>query len=179
MTTRPKVLIVDDEPEVLALLVGDVEDLGFEVVQAANGRDALDTLCVCQGSGAPVDAVVSDIKMPVMDGLSALAEARKLGFRTPFIFLTGYADKEKAIAVLKLGAIDFFEKPLDRRLMLESLRQAVSLGIELRTLELELDDVMRMVPPGPPEERERLRSAHREVLVLRKAHRAGLKKGKP
>src|SRR4051812_43168740 len=102
---KPSLLIVDDEELILEILLEALTPLHVECHTATNGREALAFLAKTRPH-----AVLSDIHMPEMDGFELLANATALGVEVPFVFLTGYGDKEKAITALRLGALDFLEK---------------------------------------------------------------------
>lgn len=105
-----KLLIADDEPIVLAGLRSfDWNSCGFEVTATAkNGLYALEYL-----RDDPPDAVLSDIKMPQMDGIQLLRQVSQANPETEFIFLTGYADFKYAKEAIKYGAFDYLLKPVD------------------------------------------------------------------
>ena len=112
-------LVVDDRREVRYLAQHFIEEAGGKVLIAQNGAEAVDML---SAEDAPkVDVVVMDISMPVMDGYTAARELRKLGFNRPMIALTANAmqgDREKC---LQAGFDDYATKPLNRRLLVETI----------------------------------------------------------
>jgi DNA-binding response OmpR family regulator len=99
-------LTVEDEPEIRKLTVMYAESLGFKVFEAEDGIKAIELV----KSEAP-DVIVSDMKMPRMDGMSLLKELRESGNHTPFLFLSAFTSKEYTIRALSLGAFDYLEKP--------------------------------------------------------------------
>ncbi|HCM25084.1 MAG: DNA-binding response regulator [Treponema sp. GWB1_62_6] len=103
------VLVVDDEPKIVALLVGYLEASGFKVHQAFDGNGALAVFREMQP-----DCLVLDINMPGMDGLSVAREVRKKS-DLPIIFLTARADEMDRIIGLELGADDYVSKPFSPR----------------------------------------------------------------
>lgn len=115
------VLIVDDHNETRKLLARFVAPLGVNVVEAANGRQALSLL-----KKHAFDAVISDLVMPKMSGLMLLHSMLEQGHPVPFILVTGYSDKDSAIQALRLGAFDYLEKPVNdvdlRSILEEALR---------------------------------------------------------
>src|SRR5690606_33526626 len=93
-----RVLIVDDRQEIRFLAEHFVRDAGGDVVTADNGEHALEQVERCRASGAPVDVVLMDIQMPVMDGYQAARRLREEGFEGPLIALTANAmqgDRER------------------------------------------------------------------------------------
>lgn len=110
-STLPLVLCIEDDPECAALIREELEERGFRVKLARDGREGLAALCA-----SPVDVVLADINMPKMSGFELLRELGKLPFGDscpPFIFLTGQGDRETEIGARKLGADDYVRKPVD------------------------------------------------------------------
>jgi PAS domain S-box-containing protein len=127
------ILIVDDDralldalPRALKLrLNGIVIDTSDNAVEALERIEQTD-----------YDAVVSDIKMPGLDGLEVLAEIKKLRPKTPTLLITGHGEHDLAVQALRGGAYDFVQKPIDRDYFVASLERA----IELRRLERRVDE---------------------------------------
>lgn len=113
-------LIVDDEEGIRDLLLYELRNCGAELLTADTGRSALSLI----QSRSPC-LVISDINMPEMTGLELLKEVRGQGLHTPFIFLTAFGDKEKAIAAFRLGAVDFIDKPYQRAILQKSVEEAL------------------------------------------------------
>lgn len=106
---RPKLMIVDDELEILQLLKKFLEDEDFEVFCAQDGRSALDLI-----QSKHIDVVVADIRMPGMDGLELLRRIKRIDDLIEVIVLTGYASIEAAVGSMKNdGAFDFLTKPIE------------------------------------------------------------------
>lgn len=119
----PRVLCVDDEPNLLAALERNLLDQ-FDVVTATDGHAGLAAL----EQGPPFDVIVSDMRMPRMDGAAFLAHARERAPDTVRILLTGQADTESAIAAINHGAIfRFLCKPCPTTELVTTLQQAVEL----------------------------------------------------
>jgi FixJ family two-component response regulator len=110
------ILIVDDEPRVRLSYRVTLETAGLEVREASGAADALAELAVSEFSLA-----ILDMRMPEMDGLDLLEIIRKRGIQTPVVIITAYGDIPHAVKAMKLGAIDFLQKPLTP----EALRQVV------------------------------------------------------
>lgn len=165
MSTNFKLLLVDDEVDLLESIAEDLELEGFHVTQAQNGKMALDLITKEQDLDQ-FDAVVSDIAMPIMDGLTMLAEMRKAGKSTPLIFLSGYADKEKAIEAMKNGAIDMLDKPYDRNHFIQAVTRAAQFGLEMR--KMELDFVNNLQKSGiAKDQQEKMILAYKEIIRMR------------
>jgi response regulator RpfG family c-di-GMP phosphodiesterase len=125
-TGRPRILCVDDEPHVLDALV-DILRRPYEVTTATSG---LEGIAAIEHKG-PFAAVVSDMRMPGMDGAAFLARARRLAPDTTRMLLTGQADIEAAAAVVNDGGIfRFLLKPCSP----EALLEAVAAAVEQRRL---------------------------------------------
>lgn len=103
----PRVLIVDDLPFMRSLLSDILGDAGMEVVgQAENGRDALSAYV-----GSLPDAVLLDIAMPVMDGITALRKLRELDGEARAIMCSALGEQQMIVRAIQLGARDFVVKP--------------------------------------------------------------------
>ena len=130
---RPLLLVVDDEPPILSLVVRYATAAGFEVVTATGGRQALDLL-----QQRPADVVMVDLRMPEINGLDVLREVRSRVPGCEVILMTGYADVQSAVEAIKLGARDYLAKPFepDRlRDLLSSVQQETKRRRNLIALE--------------------------------------------
>jgi DNA-binding NtrC family response regulator len=103
-----KVLLVDDEKEFLDVMSERIEARGMEVTTADSAEAALS-----QVESGGFDAIVLDLMMPGMDGLETLKALKEKNPDIQVILLTGHATLEKGIEAMKLGALDFVEKPAD------------------------------------------------------------------
>src|SRR5439155_9988587 len=103
---------------------------GVEIDTVDNAGDALERII-----STDYDAIVSDIKMPGMDGLAVLEEIRKLRPKTPTLLITGHGEHDLAVQALRGGAYDFVQKPIDRDYFVASLERA----IEMRRLERKVE----------------------------------------
>ena len=108
------VLVVDDQPDIRVLVRQFVEDVGAEVETAQNGAEAVRTWATLRDAGRPVDAIVMDMRMPVMDGLEATRRLRDEGYRGPILALTANAMRGDAEQCFHAGCDDFLAKPIDR-----------------------------------------------------------------
>jgi DNA-binding NtrC family response regulator len=113
------VLLVDDEVEFLETLVKRLKRRNLAVTGVNSGEEALELL-----SHTPVDVVVLDVKMPGMDGLTALREIKKRFPLVEVIMLTGHASMEVAIEGMEQGAFDYLMKPMDIDELLYKLQDA-------------------------------------------------------
>ena len=103
-----RVLLVDDEAEIPRILAKRLGRRGYDCVIALNGRDALE---VMEADLCPL--VILDIKMPVMDGMEALAHIVKRWPKTRVIVLSGHADMQLAVQAMTQGAFGYLMKPVD------------------------------------------------------------------
>jgi len=102
-----KILVVDDEEGARELFNTILSDEGYEVSLAVNGEDALSHM-----KNASFDLVVTDIKMPGMDGLQLLQEIRKTGSKADVIMVTAYGEVESYLKAMSLGAAEYINKPI-------------------------------------------------------------------
>jgi len=166
MERQNRVLVVDDDPFALRSIAKMLQGERYQVVTAASGSEALELL-----KQGPIDLVLTDLKMPGVDGLEVLRLAREVAPQAVVLMLTGYAALESAIEALREGAYDYLVKPCSsdelklkierglervrlaeerqraegeirqRTAQLESLRQV---GLEI-TSELDLDVLLRSI----------------------------------
>jgi DNA-binding response OmpR family regulator len=121
---KARILLVEDDPEMRAMLCGYLRRNGYVVIEAANGDDAIDWLGpgVLEGDlERTPDLVVSDIRLPYLTGLEILEGLRVSPTPVPVILITGFGDDETHAAALAIGAECVLDKPFD----LIDLRRAV------------------------------------------------------
>jgi len=102
------ILVVDDEPGIIAMLSGLLKDEGYAVVTADSGREALN-----QVKQTRVDLVMLDLRLPDLDGLEVLKRIRSDDVNLPVIMMSAHGTIPTAVEATKLGAYDFIEKPFD------------------------------------------------------------------
>ena len=102
------ILIVDDEKNVVNLLDKMLEKQGYSTYNAYNGKEALDIIDRNQ-----IDIVISDIRMPEMDGIELLKEVKEVDSSIEFILITAFATLETAVEALRIGARDYITKPFN------------------------------------------------------------------
>jgi len=120
---RPKILIVDDDSASLRLMGRLAGNEGWERLLFTTASGALESL-----EKTPVDAVVTDILMPGMNGLDFLKEIRKRDLDVPVIFVTGAPSLETALRAMDDGVLGYIRKPFDQREFSEALRKALRAG---------------------------------------------------
>jgi DNA-binding NtrC family response regulator len=114
-----KILLVDDEKEFLTVMSERMTARGMDVTTADSAQEALQ-----QVESGTYDAIVLDLKMPGMDGIETLKAIKMRNPTLQVILLTGHATLEKGIEAMKLGAMDFVEKPADLNTLTEKIRTA-------------------------------------------------------
>ncbi len=115
---RPQsVLVVDDDHNVLEVLDARLSSCGLQVLKTDNGHEALNIL-----GNRQIDLVVSDVKMPAMDGMTLLSEIIRLRPGLPVVFLTAYANVPDAVKAVRSGAVDYIEKPFDGKRLTEKIQ---------------------------------------------------------
>ena len=119
---RPRVLIVDDDPALLKALP-DAIRLRMSEVMVDTAESA--TAALDQIDATDYDVIVTDIKMPGMDGLALLAEIRGRQPDTPILIITGHAEYDLSVRALRGGAYDFIPKPIDRDHFVAVLYRAI------------------------------------------------------
>src|SRR5216117_2819502 len=121
-------LVVDDEPRLRRVLVRLLEGEGFACAEAGSGVEALQEL-----AKGPVPLVISDLRMPEMDGVTLLREIITRWPETAVIVVTAVAEVESAVACLQMGALDYVAKPFH----LDEVRARVSQALDKRRLIVE------------------------------------------
>jgi DNA-binding NtrC family response regulator len=96
------------------------EKSGYDFTGAKDGQEALDIM-----SEHTFDLVVSDLRMPNLDGIGLMEEIKKKALNVPIIFLTGYGEIESYMDLMNMGAFDYINKPADTREILNVVRKAL------------------------------------------------------
>ncbi len=117
-----RILIVDDDPALLQALPQAIT-LRMQRVIVDTSDSATGALQLVRHQ--QYDAIVSDIKMPGMDGLALIEQLQKLCPETPALLITGHGERDLAIQALRVGAYDFIQKPIDRDYFISALRRAI------------------------------------------------------
>lgn len=134
----PRLLVVDDDPYLLLALRQTLELAGYAADTFAN---PLEALAAVQTGKRDFAAVLADIRMPGMDGMTLLAKLKGLDPDLPVILITGHGDVAMAVKAVKEGAYDFLQKPVDEETLLGALTRAVErkrLMLENRELQARL-----------------------------------------
>ena len=117
---RPRILVVDDEESIRELLSKTLALADYEVDLAPDGRTALDRLRLIQ-----YDLLITDLRMPGVDGLTVIREARRLKADLPVIIITGYSSEASAIEAINLGVQGYLTKPFRVPRVLASAAKAL------------------------------------------------------
>jgi two-component system NtrC family response regulator len=128
MTDPRSALVIDDDESIRRVIEFNLQEDGYVVRTAANGADGLEVLL-----SQPVDVVLSDVRMPEMDGLELLARIVAMRSDVPVIMLTAHGSIDTAVEAMKLGAFDFLTKPFDRA----HLKRVVAKAVDVATLRAE------------------------------------------
>ena len=126
--SRPAVLIADDDQGVRFTLSELLAEADVDVLLAANGQEALEQLRAAQPE---VDLVITDLRMPGMDGMELLAQVRRDHPSIRVVMITAHGSERQAVAAMKAGAFDYFRKPFDVDELLAVVRRAVE-AVRLR-----------------------------------------------
>ena len=126
-----RILVVDDEAEIRKEVVDELKQHVSTVLEAEGGKQAL-ALIDSLPADQPIDLILSDIRMPGMDGLALLQELRRRGNRVAFVVVSAFYEKANVARARQLGAADFIEKPyslsLLRQVTLTTLNAALKRG---------------------------------------------------
>jgi two-component system, OmpR family, response regulator MprA len=160
-----RLLIVDDDPDVRDSLGRALRCAGYEVGTAANGADAIDSV-----ARSPVDLIVLDVLMPMVDGFEACRRLRERGDGTPILVLTARDTIDDRVAGLEVGADDYLVKPFALRELLARVRALLRrcqpgrevLGYADLTLDI---TARRVIRDGEVIELTRIEFALLELLV--------------
>jgi excisionase family DNA binding protein len=125
---RPRILIVDDEQGVRDLLARALSTGEYDVDVAPEGRTAVEQLRTVE-----YDLLITDLKMPGMDGLSVIREARRMYPELPVIIITGYSTEASAIEAINLGVSGYITKPFRIPRILAAAQKALGepVGVEM------------------------------------------------
>jgi len=124
-----RILVVDDDKELADTLVEYLTKLGYQATPAYGGKEALTTF---EQGGFRV--IITDLKMPEMDGMKLLEEVRRLDSKATVIIVTGYGSIESAVEAIKCGAYDFITKPFEMEVMRAIVNRAMERHSILRKL---------------------------------------------
>src|SRR5512143_3219021 len=190
VSQRAKILVVDDEANVLLTVAAILEQEGYDVDSAGGGEHAIQAI-----RSTHYDLVLTDLKMPAVDGLRVLEEVRKTSPSTVTVMMTGYGSVDSALEAVQRGAYEYLLKPtevvdlkaavrrsLERKRLSEidtlyRISRTLTSALDARAIATEVTDAVRQVlgvanacmvslESSAPEVEDRLRHALRDAVVL-------------
>ncbi len=129
MENLQTLLIVEDEEAIRDILKEELNDL-VQIVEAGDGEEAIDII-----SNHKIDVILSDLKMPKVQGLELLETLRERFWNKPFIILTGCGEKQAVIKALELGAFSFLEKPFELELVRKTVSEALRVSADIEKIQ--------------------------------------------
>jgi two-component system, LuxR family, response regulator FixJ len=159
--SQRSLLIVEDEVDLQEVLSDLLSEVAEHIEVANNGAEAL---IKCQAY--QFDAVLTDINMPIKSGLDFLTELRAMGQDTPVVFLSGYGDKAKVTQALRLGALDFLDKPFDDDLVTHTITRAIEFGQSLKYFDqvfAQMESKLNL----PAEDIQKFKEAKKQIWMIR------------
>jgi len=146
---EPTVFVVDDDRAMRDSLSWLLDSVGLRVRSYATAAEFL-----ADHDPAQPGCLVLDVRMPGMSGLDLQAELARRGVELPTIVITGHAEVSMAVRAVKAGAIDFIEKPFSDQLLLDRVRQALEIDLEVREVRRRREDALRRLATLTARERE-------------------------
>ncbi len=122
---KQRILIIDDESGVRDTIRMQLESGGFEVVEADNGEKGIEQINAADNP-LVVDCIISDVRMPKINGQEAITYFRKEFPSIPIIVLTGFPDVNLATDFMKQGVADYLVKPVEKAKLLEAVKKAAA-----------------------------------------------------
>jgi len=133
-----KIAVIDDEKSALSSLARLIKSAGIEVLSFSSARAFLDDPNLGQ-----VDCAVTDLRMPGVDGLKLQEMLAETVPYLSVVFITGHGDIPKTVKAIRGGAIDFLEKPVDDKALLEAVRRGAERSRDQRASHTEIDELQR------------------------------------
>src|SRR5687767_4710005 len=135
----PRILVIDDDPGVRDSMERMLRLAGYTVQSAASGEEGFEV-----ARGGVFDVILSDMRMPGISGIDVLRKLRDVRVDAAFIVMTGFGTVDSAVEAMKLGAVDFVQKPFFRDELLMRVRSAA----DRRQLARQVDLLQRQMPPS-------------------------------
>ena len=132
------ILIVDDEKRMRHIIQLMLEREGFKTEQAENGKEALELL-----KQKRFDMAITDLKMPEMDGMTLLEEAKKIDSNFPIVVITAHGTIENAVLAMQKGAIDYITKPFDEEKILITVKRSLKISRLQKEVRLLREELMK------------------------------------
>ncbi|MEK9628273.1 MAG: response regulator [Nitrospinota bacterium] len=124
-STKGKILVIDDEPDVREVLKIHLESANFNVIEAENGEEGM-ALMKTGANMLQVGLIICDIRMPKVNGIEAIDYLKENAPSIPIMVVTGYPDSELAVSLLKKGVKDYLVKPVEKEKLLEKVKEVLS-----------------------------------------------------
>ena len=121
-TSSPRVLVVDDDVEMLQFLQRILSRDGFDITTCSSGAEALLSL---KSGDVEYDVILSDVRMPSLDGLTLVNKLKEAGNETPIILMTAYGTVQSAVEAIKRGAHYYMTKPLQINDVRETIKRTL------------------------------------------------------
>lgn len=166
------IFFVDDEPKVREVVGETLEQLGSMVSCFEKASDCLEQMEIQR-----CDLLITDVKMPGMNGIELLVEAKRLAPWLPVLVVTGYGDIPTAVTAIKTGAVDFIEKPLETETFLRKVKSLLKHNAVLdfmkdKPLTRSEVKILRLVVEGKSS-KEIASLLHRSIRTI-EVHRSGI-----
>ncbi len=132
------ILVIDDEAAQRDVLTGYLKKKGYKIFSASSGKEGIET-----AQTNPVDIILSDFKMPDLNGIEVLEQVKKINPEISFVIVTAYGTVENAVKAMRLGAFDYISKPVDLDeldLMIERIIEHKNLKSENQLLKTQLQE---------------------------------------
>jgi two-component system chemotaxis response regulator CheY len=120
---KHKILVIDDEAEIRKTIRLQLEATAFEILEAEDGEQAIQTLD--NENVLEIDVIICDVRMPKINGIEAVAYFRQEYPGIPVLVLTGYPDVNLAVEFMKGGVVDYLVKPVEKTQLLAAVTKAV------------------------------------------------------
>jgi FixJ family two-component response regulator len=144
-----KVAVIDDDQSVRSSLARALKTAGIEVASFSSAHEFLDDPRLDQ-----IDCAVTDVRMPGIDGLALQEMLAETQPHLSLVFITGQGDVPIGIKAMKRGAVDFLEKPVDRKALLEAVHRAAERSRDQKVSRAEIDDLRARYGLLTPRERQ-------------------------
>lgn len=118
--SRRTILVVDDDPDILRLMAMRLRAAGYDTISVSNGEAALAHIAL----NSP-DLVITDLRMPGMDGMSLFNAIRSIKPNIPVIIVTAHGSQVEALNAIQRGVFDFLTKPFDNKYLLQQIESAL------------------------------------------------------
>ena len=123
--TRGRILIIEDEEDVREVLKMHLESEDYKVIEANNGEDAINQMK--EGANLlQVDLIITDIRMPIVNGVEAIEYLRANAPSKPIIVLTAFPYADLATSLLEKGVKEYLEKPIEKEMLLEKVNKTIA-----------------------------------------------------